>query len=211
MPSHSSYTDKNAATIDTYERFADVWVAAHAPPTPPSHQEPIKRFLERVNAPGALIFEVGSGPGYTADFIKRMNYNVLASDAAGAFVRLMVSRGLPAIRQNIVTEPTPGQYRGIWAGAVFHHMSGLQMDTAIGNVYRGLTQGGWFGLTVRHGYNEPYWDETLGGSRYYNPKSQLTLMVKLANAGFKNIEHGEFTDERNKKWTWAIAQRPVKR
>ena len=83
---------KSRRTISAYEDYAERYdaIVRHVPN--PREQASLRR-LGAIAGTGGQILEVGSGPGYDADFLETLGVKVRRTDATKRFLELRAARG----------------------------------------------------------------------------------------------------------------------
>lgn len=115
--------------------------------------------------PGGTVLEIGSGPGWDADWLEKAGLRVRRTDAAMAFVRFQESRGVHAERFDIVHDDLKGSYDAIVALYVLQHVDRSALPAALRKVSRALREGGAFLFSIREGSGDLI--EQGASGRYY--------------------------------------------
>lgn len=79
----------SARTIASYESYAPAY-AAHVNPTPAAFDA---AAMQRLASVGGTVLEIGSGPGFDADYIETLGVRVDRTDVTRAFLDLQAARG----------------------------------------------------------------------------------------------------------------------
>ena len=85
----------NRRTIDSYERIAREYADGTAPGSSEASEfsvEGLRRLVDAVPAGGTAL-EVGSGPGWDADFVESQGVAVRRTEIAAAFIDFQAERG----------------------------------------------------------------------------------------------------------------------
>src|SRR5688500_1163558 len=82
----------NRRTVAGYERCARDYAASVSSAPSPSGAEALRQLASAV-APGGRVLEIGSGPGWDADFLETLGIDVHRTDAAAAFCDFQAERG----------------------------------------------------------------------------------------------------------------------
>lgn len=72
---------------------------------------------------GAKIFEIGSADGTNAKYIEKLGYEITASDVAEDFINSIKSKGLKAIKFNVLENEFNEKYSAIFCWRVFVHFT----------------------------------------------------------------------------------------
>ena len=123
---------ENEQTIAVYQQYANKYMENtilsinSSPKEAESKEKELNDFLiEGFSTLGmnASIFEIGSGAGENALFLKSKGYNVTASDVADAFLQELEAKKLQFIRFNILKDVLPQQFAGVLCCALSNHCS----------------------------------------------------------------------------------------
>ena len=106
----------NARAVDGYEGCAEEYAST----TGPDHLA--LGELVKVLTQDGHVLEIGSGPGWDADWLEARGANVRRTDAAQSFVDLQNARGKPAERLDVLRDPLGGPYDAIVAMYVLQHV-----------------------------------------------------------------------------------------
>jgi len=156
----------------------------------------------------AKVFEIGSGDGINAKFIKGLGFEITASDTAEAFIEATRNQGLKTIEFDVLEDVFPEKYFAIFCWRVFVHFTKEDALKTIRKVYDTLEDGGIFVFNainreIRNIDNE--WidfegEYHMGAERYYSyfRKEELDNIIKQTDFKIENfyIEGGE----NNNKW-----------
>jgi SAM-dependent methyltransferase len=95
--------DPHLTTLASYQANVDRYLATLAPHPAPATVRHLTGFAELLPA-GALVLEVGSGPGRDADELEARGLRVRRTDATAAFVERLRRQGHPAELLDLWTE-----------------------------------------------------------------------------------------------------------
>ncbi len=169
----------NVRTLEAYETGADAYVAK-------SPSRPLPRVIAWLDAAiqglssEAALFEIGSGPGREALYLRERGFEVQCSDAAESFVRLLTAQGLAARRVNVLSDALGGPYDLIMANAVFLHLPPADFIRALRRCSGALRPLGRLALTLKEGDGEAWEAGKVGAPRYFNYWRQEPLEAALA-------------------------------
>jgi SAM-dependent methyltransferase len=155
----------NRRTAQSYQQAARDYAESTAP-GPAEATAPGLRRLIRLVPPGGLVLEVGSGPGWDADFVESHGLQVRRTDVADAFVALQRERGKPAERLDVISDDLGGPYDAVMAVAVLQHIDRRLTAGVLAKVAHALRPGGVFLAMIREGegetwegeYHTVFWD-----------------------------------------------------
>lgn len=158
--------DANTRTLLAYEAAADAYVHAQEPPSPE-----LLSFMSMFAAhfpSGGAVLEIGSATGHDAAVLEACGLSVQRTDAAVAFVTRLNGQGLSAKVLNVLTDDLAGPWDGIYANAVFLHLSVAQLQFVLERAATAVRPGGTLGFTVKEGDGDAWTTTKLGRPRYFN-------------------------------------------
>ncbi|MBW8859480.1 MAG: class I SAM-dependent methyltransferase [Caulobacter sp.] len=143
---------RSRRTIRSYEGYADRY--ARIRKGPDQREQAALRRVASMAGPGGRILEIGSGPGYGADFLETLGVEVRRTDAAQRFLDLQAARGRPGDRLDVITDPLDGPYDAVVAQYVLFHVPRDAIDGVLAKIARALRPGGAFLVSMREGEGE---------------------------------------------------------
>lgn len=192
---------KSRKTINAYEDCAERYDALvrHVP----NQRE--QKWLQRlvaITGKGGRILEVGSGPGYDADFVEGLGAQVRRTDATKRFLELQAARGKHGEFLDLITDDLGGPYDAVLALCVLIHVPREQTDQVLAKIVGSLRPGGTFLVSMRIGdgeksgeYHTVYWRRD-------------DFAARLESAGLVLVGD-EFNVGRDREeWTTFLAVRP---
>jgi SAM-dependent methyltransferase len=169
MTSPLQHLSKNQETVASYEDIA-VEYAASTRGTPSGAGEAALRRLVADVPEAGLILELGSGPGWDADFVESLGRRVRRTDAAAAFCDFQAGRGIQVERLDAVlddyTDDEFDAYDGVMALCLLLHVERADTDRVLAKVAAALRPGGVFLVSVREGVGDE-WESGDSGNRYH--------------------------------------------
>lgn len=161
-------TSANQRTVGSYERIARDYADDTAPGSdgPGDFSGESLRLLAAAIPAGGTALEVGSGPGWDADFLETQGVTVRRTDVTRAFIDLQAARGKVVERLDVTTDDLGGPYDAVLAMAVLQHVEREQLPAVLGRVAGALRRGGAFLLSVRVGDGEQ-WEVGDSGNPYF--------------------------------------------
>lgn len=208
---------ENKKTVEVYKKTAHLYLenSAEHDRLDPVKAEKKRTKLEKLikdsfkNLPeNAKIFEIGSGEGFNAKFIKDLGYNITASDTAEDFINATKIQGVNTIKFNVLEDEFPEKYNGIFCWRVFVHFTKEDALEVIKKVYNTLEKDGIFIFNAINRETKKVDNEWvdfegeyhMGVERYYNYFLQEELDSIISKTEFK-IENF-YTDggENANKW-----------
>ncbi|NCU38164.1 methyltransferase domain-containing protein [Candidatus Saccharibacteria bacterium] len=177
--------DENSKTIKSYELNAEEYIQSRSVDDQQKFSTWIAEALSKLNKP-IDIFEIGSGPGYTADYLESLGYRVTRSDIVNEFINFNQSSGKYIVRHNVATDAIPRVFDAVLAINVMQHLNSKDMEKSLLYINDGLKKGGLFIFTITLGKNDE-WHDDKGGARYFAGWQKEKLIDILNKAGLQVI------------------------
>nr|WP_240962929.1 class I SAM-dependent methyltransferase [Antrihabitans stalactiti] len=171
----------------------------------------MNRFVDSTPE-GGTVLELGSGPGWDADFLESRGLHVRRTDAAAAFRDLQIARGkhvdrLDAIADEYIDTRWPS-YDGVMALFVLQHIEREHTDEILRKVAQALRPGGTFLGTVREGIGD-IWEGSESGNRYHVTRWEPDAFeARIDAANLEPIWRTRFVDDEG-PWLGVIARKDV--
>jgi SAM-dependent methyltransferase len=163
-PDPSAAVALNRRTVAAYEEYAPTYAKSTAPgPSGPSDRDGLRRLADLVG-PGGTVLEIGSGPGWDADYLETLGAAVRRTDVTAKFVELQADRGRKATLVDVISDPLGGPYDGVVALCVLLHIERDVTDSVLRKVSGALRPGGGFLVSIREGSGE-HWEGSTGAYR----------------------------------------------
>ncbi|MDX1780842.1 MAG: class I SAM-dependent methyltransferase [Thalassovita sp.] len=172
-------------TIRLYDARADDYAKVTASENP----DALLADFIAVMPDGALVLDLGCGPGIDAGLMARAGLKVDAMDASAAMVALTGQKpGVTARQASFDELHAENTYDGIWANFSLLHAPRADLLRHLSAIHRALKPGGRFQMAVKTGEGEAR--DTLG--RYYCYYCEAELLGLLHDAGFtpEKCAHG---------------------
>ncbi len=103
------------------------------------------------------MLEVGSGPGWDADFVESKGVAVRRTEVAEAFIDFQVERGKHVEKLDVTSDELGGPYDAVIALAVLQHVARAHIRSLLHRVAAALQPGGVFLVAIRVGVGE-HWE-----------------------------------------------------
>lgn len=190
-----------STTIASYEAYADRYTALVPEVSNPFDQDAFRRVAE-IAGPGGRVLEIGSGPGWDADFIETLGLTVRRTDATQRFLDIQAQRGKPGELLDVITDPVGGPYDAVVAMCVLIHVPRQEIDQVLGKLSASLRPGGAFIVSMRDG------DHETTGKYHTIYWRRDDFAARLAAAGFDIVWDAFTIDSDNDPWNTFIAVRP---
>lgn len=196
----------NQRTVEGYERCARDYAAGVSNMPSPSAAAAL-RWLAAAVEPGGRVLEIGSGPGWDADFMETLGVAVHRTDATAAFRAFQAERGKQADPLDLLVDEIAGSYDGILMLCVLQHFERAELDAALRKLALALREGGALLLSYPLGADE-CWEHGDSGDYRVVRWTREALDARLAQAGFA-VDWEESTDYEDGPWRSVLARRPA--
>lgn len=163
------------------------------------------RLLAAGLAPGGCVLEIGSGPGWDADFLETLGVDVHRTDAAAAFCRFQTERGKRCARLDLLSDRIDGYYGGAMMLCVLQHFERAELDTVLRNLAQVLAVRGVLLLMYPEGDDE-HWEQGVSGDYRVVHWSPAAFDARLTQAGFA-ITWEEVREGRGGSWRTVLARK----
>jgi SAM-dependent methyltransferase len=199
----------NRRTIDSYERIAREYAADTAPDSSDAAEfsrEGLRRLVDAVPAGGTAL-EVGSGPGWDADFVESQGVPVRRTEVTAAFMDFQAERGKQVEKLDVTTDELGGPYDAVIALAVLQHVDRAQVPAFLRRVAAALQPGGVFLVAIREGVGER-WEVGDSGNPYFTvlwTESAFRTLLGDAGLGVEWRFPGEASEEG--RWLMLLTRR----
>jgi SAM-dependent methyltransferase len=193
----------NGRTIAAYENYARRYAAAVAPPSG-SGVEALRSLADMLPSSGQVL-EIGSGPGWDADFLEGLGVQVRRTDVTAAFRNLQAERGRQVDALDVLTDEIGETYDGVLMLAVLQHFERTELDAVLLKLVNALRNGGALLLSHPVGEDE-FWEHTASGDYRVVRWSSATLDDRLQRSGLTVVwDKCEVGDEG--PWRTVLARR----
>lgn len=162
MSQHTITT--NRETVASYEQIARAYAESTAGPEGVGSAA-LRRLVVAIPADGRVL-ELGSGPGWDADFVESFGPTVRRTDLTRAFVQLQRGRGRHAEVLDAIYDEYGGPYDAVMALCVLIHIERDDTSRLLAKVAAALRPGGSFLVSVREGVGDQ-WEVGESGNRYH--------------------------------------------
>lgn len=174
----------NAKTLASYEENSEEYIDSRSPDESVRYTkwitDELKDFPKDIS-----IFEIGTGPGYDADYLESLGYSINRSDAASSFIFHNEKLGHKIIKFNVITDEFSGVYDVIFAVNVMQHLTLEEFRRAIYKISNALSDDGRFLFSITTAPKSiKEWHDDKGGARYFRRWSLEELVKELEKAGF---------------------------
>ncbi|MGO1003872.1 methyltransferase domain-containing protein [Lysobacter sp. CA196] len=199
-PSESS----NRRTVAAYEKCAHDY-AASVPPQPSAAGAEALRRLAGALPSGEGVLEIGSGPGWDADFLETLAVPVHRTDVTRAFCEFQALRGRRAEVFDLLADEVAGRHAGILMLCVLQHFERGDVDGVLRKLAQALLPEGALLLSYPLGEGE-FWEHGDSGDYRVVRWSDAGLDERLRAAGFA-VDWESRIDGRDGPWRSVLARR----
>lgn len=171
----------NGRTVAAYENYARRYAANVSPPSG-SGASALRRLADILPA-GSRVLEIGSGPGWDADFLEVLGVQVQRTDVTAAFRDFQAERGRQVDALDVLTDEIAGAYDGILMLCVLQHFERIDVDVVLHKLVNALRAEGALLLSYPVGEDE-FWEHTACGDYRVVRWSSTLLDDRLQHSGF---------------------------
>ncbi|MEO5535086.1 MAG: methyltransferase domain-containing protein [Pseudolysinimonas sp.] len=186
-----------------------------------SYQDAAAVYLERSRRPSAAltgyldefarltrggpVLELGSGPGWDAEYLAGLGIHVTLSDATPAFVERLRAAGHDALTLDVRSDPLGGPYRGILADAVLLHLDRIDFARALRACRAAVEPTGTLGITLKEGDGSGWSTTKIDQPRFFTYWQIDDVRAELEAAGWTDIVIERIAGSRE-TWLFVIAR-----
>ncbi|MBN9363669.1 MULTISPECIES: methyltransferase domain-containing protein [unclassified Devosia] len=198
MPDSKSEPDgsailRNRITIASYGRYAAGY--AEATRTMSSSGEEMLQVLAQAVPVGAKMLEVGSGPGWDADYLEAMGFSIRRTDAAPSFVAMQRERGKTAEILDLISAELGGPYDAVLVLYVLQHIDAPLLPGVLRKLASCLSAAGCVLLTYRVGEGTVSEHGEISGDYHSTLWSHEAFGAALQSAGLQPEWERRTSDE----------------
>ena len=196
----------NQKTLLTYENRYQAYIENTVPEVSGGLKAWLDEALEGLPF-DAKIMEIGSGDGRDASYIEGLGYDVECTDAAQAFVNVLLDKGFNAHLHNAILDPIIGSFDLIFANAVLVHFTREETILVTSKVQTALKPRGRFAFSLKKGRGERWTTDKIDAPRFYQFWTRKRVEQLLKNTGFSYWTIGEDSSGRggSDEWLQVIA------
>lgn len=194
----------NGRTVAAYETYARSYAAAVSPQPSDCGAAALQRLANMLPA-GGRVLEIGSGPGWDADFLEGLGVRVHRTDVAAAFRAFQAERGRQADALDVLTDEIAETYDGILILYVLQHFERTEVDPVLHKLANALKGEGALFLSHAVGEGE-IWEHTAAGDYRVVRWSIAALDDRLQRAGF-TVTWDQCADSEEGRWRSVLARK----
>jgi hypothetical protein len=204
-PNRDRKTGRSASNISTlagYEGCADDYAETTAPKPEAGDQPALVELLKLVPL-GSRLLEIGSGPGWDADWLEERGLAVRRTDGADSFVQFQAGRGRRAERLDVIRDSLGGPYDGVVALHVLQHVEREALPSVFARIAEAICDGGVFLLALREGQGETAEIGSKGNAYYVALWPRSEIIAILAALGL-DLRWSHSFEGREGRWLTAL-------
>ena len=195
--------DAKTATIAAYQADAAAYAAGTAELT--SVVPEIDAFAAQLSA-GALVLEIGSGPGRDARWLEERGLRVRRTDVTPAFVDMMRADGFAADVLDPLVDDLGGPYDAVWASAVLLHLQREEMRVVLARLRTVTKLRGVLAVSVKEGDGEVWSTHGhVSAPRHFTYWRERPLLTVLVGSGWQVTRVARHVGQRD-RWLDVFAR-----
>lgn len=196
----------SAATLSTYEHHADRYIQRTS-----TDRSALVDDLIRLTSPGAVVLELGSGPGRDALALEAAGLMVHRTDGAESFVERFHRDGFQARVLNVLAEDFGGPFDAIFANAVLLHVPRAQLTSVLVTALRATRVGGVLVASFKKGVGDEWSTRKLEAPRHFTYWQEDELQQVAVLAGWTSLNVIEATQPRSvEQWITVAARKSAR-
>jgi SAM-dependent methyltransferase len=196
----------SAATLSTYEHHADRYIQRTS-----TDRSALVDDLIRLTSPGAVVLELGSGPGRDALALEAAGLIVHRTDGAESFVERFHRDGFQARVLNVLAEDFGGPFDAIFANAVLLHVPRAQLTSVLATAFRATRVGGVLVASFKKGVGDEWSTRKLEAPRHFTYWQEDELQQVALVAGWTSLNVIEATQPRSvEQWITVAARKSAR-
>lgn len=172
----------NGRTVVAYENYARHYAANVSPQPSESGASALRRMADMLPS-GGHVLDIGSGPGWDADFLEGLGVRVHRTDVTESFRDFQAERGQQVDALDVLTDEITETYDGILMLCVLQHFERTELDGVLHKLVNALRDGGAMLLSHPLGQDE-FWEHTACGDYRVVRWSSAALDERLRRSGF---------------------------
>ena len=175
-------SSNNGRTVAAYENYARRYAANVSRQPSESGASALRHVADMLPA-GGHVLDIGSGPGWDADFLEGLGVRVHRTDVTQSFRDFQAERGQQVDALDVLTDKIAETYDGILMLCVLQHFERTELDGVLHKLVNALRDGGTMLLSHPVGQDE-IWERTASGDYRVVRWSSAALDERLRRAGF---------------------------
>lgn len=195
----------NGRTVAAYENYARRYAANVSPQPSDSAASALRRFADRLPS-GGRVLDIGSGPGWDADFLERLGVRVHRTDVTAEFRDFQAERGQQVDALDVLTDEIVDTYDGILMLCVLQHFERTEVDAVLRKLVDALRDEGELLLSHPVGEDE-FWEHTSSGDYRVVRWSGAMLDDRLQRSGLTVVWDKCEEEGEEGPWRTVLARR----
>lgn len=195
----------NQITIRAYEGYARQYAAAVSQDPSEETKEGLRQLLSVIGR-GGNVLEIGSGPGWDADFAESLGMIVRRTDVTQSFREFQTERGKQIAPVNVINDDLGGPYDAVMAMCVLLNIDRDLTDGVLQNVADALRPGGAFLLSIREGEGDIWERSELSGDYHVVLWNRDVFVAHLKAVGL-HVTWETFATDSDGDWLTFLAQK----
>jgi SAM-dependent methyltransferase len=189
-------------TIQSYDTALDRYLSTSGPPSG-DVRDFLSTFADLVD--GGLVLELGSGPGWDAEYLEGRGLRVSRTDVTPGFIERLRAAGHDVRLLDARSDDFGGPYDGVLADAVLLHLSREQFVAALRTARASVVDGGVLALTLKEGDGEGWSTAKLDLPRHFTYWRAAAVSDALASTAWTVVSIEHFSG-RLEPWLFVIAR-----
>jgi SAM-dependent methyltransferase len=194
----------NGRTVAAYENYARRYAANVSPQPSESGALALRRLADMLPS-GGHVLDIGSGPGWDADFLEELGVRLHRTDVTKSFRDFQAERGQRVDALNVLTEQIAETYDGILMLCVLQHFERTELDGVLHKLGNALRDQGAMLRSHPVGAGE-FWEHTASGDYRVVKWSSAALDQRLRRSGFV-VTWDESEDGDEGPWRTVLARK----
>ena len=175
-------SSNNGRTVAAYENYARRYAANVSRQPSESAASALRRLADMLPC-GGRVLDIGSGPGWDADFLEGLGVRVHRTDVTESFRDFQAERGQQVDALDVLTDEITETYDGILMLCVLQHFERTELDGVLHKLVNALKDKGAMLLSHPVGHDE-LWERTTSGDYRVVRWSSAALDERLRRSGF---------------------------
>ena len=175
-------SSNNDRTVAAYENYARRYAANVSPRPSESGASALRRLADMLPS-GGHVLDIGSGPGWDADFLEGLGVRVHRTDVTQSFRDFQAERGQQVDALDVLTDKIAESYDGILMLCVLQHFERTELDAILHKLGNALRDDGAMLLSHPVGQDE-FWEHTASGDYRVVKWTSAALDERLRRSGF---------------------------
>lgn len=172
----------NGRTVAAYENYARRYAANVSPQPSEAGASALRRLADMLPS-GGRVLDIGSGPGWDADFLEGLGVRVHRTDVTESFRQFQTERGKQCDALDVLKDEIADTHDGILMLCVLQHFERTELDGVLHKLVNALTDQGAMLLSHPVGEDE-LWEHTASGDYRVVRWSSAALDERLRRSGF---------------------------